>query len=113
MDKRIVCLVDGNDTIFAPELIARGKDGGLHAAKQLGESIRYHLTATQPCHLWTYVFFSKTTLLNLLARTGPRNREARERLDDFLMGFNQSSDRFMMADVGSDDGATAAKVKGK
>lgn len=92
--------------------MARGEEGGIQAAKELGESIRYHLTPVQPCHLWTYIFFSKSTVLNALSTAGSKYREARERFDDFLVGFNQSSERFVMTDLGGDDGTTTAKVKG-
>lgn len=113
MEKRIVCLIDGDGTVFSSELIAQGQEGGRLAAKQLSESVHFHLQASaNPCHLWTYVFFNKRGLMDTFARAGATFREAREHFDDFIQGFNQSSERFVMVDVGTGKEAADAKIKG-
>ncbi|KAI5116546.1 hypothetical protein M0805_004328 [Coniferiporia weirii] len=110
-EKRIVCLIDGDGTVFSAELMSKGQDGGRLAAKQLSESVHFHLTSVQPCRLWTYVFFNKRGLLDALAAAGGEYAEARERFGEFMSGFNQSSERFVMADIGSGEGATDSKIK--
>ncbi|THH05018.1 hypothetical protein EW145_g5107 [Phellinidium pouzarii] len=110
-ETRIVCLIDGNGTIFSAELMAKGQDGGRLAAKQLGESVRFHLTSAQSCHLWTYIFFNKQALLDMFAAVGGEYIEARDRFEEFVSGFNQSSEWFVMADIGNGEGAADAKIK--
>ncbi|KAL5527173.1 hypothetical protein ACEPAG_5964 [Sanghuangporus baumii] len=110
-ERRIVCLLDGNGTIFSVDLLSKGHKGGRLAAKLLSESIHYHLSSDQPCHIWTYVFFNRRRVYDALGKAGGLNREARGRFDEFLSGFNQSSEKFVMTDVGNDDEAVVAKVK--
>ncbi|KAL5488265.1 hypothetical protein ACEPAI_6373 [Sanghuangporus weigelae] len=110
-ERRIVCLLDGNGTIFSVDLLSEGHEGGRLAAKLLSESIHYHLSSDQPCHIWTYVFFNRRRVYDTLGKVGGPNREARDRFDEFLSGFNQSSEKFVMTDVGNDDEAVVAKVK--
>ncbi len=110
--KRIVCLIDGDGAIFAPELILKKQEGGRLAAQQLSESIHYHNPSAQPCHLWTFIFFNKRGLMETFARAGGEFRGVREALDEFVLAFNQSSERFMMVDVGSGKEAADAKIKG-
>jgi len=109
--KRIVCLIDGDGAIFAPELILKKQEGGRLAAQQLSESIHYHNPSAQPCHLWTFIFFNKRGLMETFARAGGEFRGVREALDEFVLAFNQSSERFMMVDVGSGKEAADAKIK--
>lgn len=105
-------MIDGNSTVFSADLMAKGQEGGRLASKLLGESVHFHLTSTQPCHLWTYVYFNKKGLLNALSKAGGVYKEARDRFEEFLLGFNQACERFVMVDVGNDDDAAVAKMKG-
>ncbi|KAH8113331.1 hypothetical protein DFH11DRAFT_1510555 [Phellopilus nigrolimitatus] len=97
--------------MFSTKLIAKGQEGGRLAAKQLSESVHFHLTAAQPCHLWTYIFFDKLAFLNSLVWGGEDCRDARDRLEEFMSGFNQSCERFVMADIGNDKEAAGAKIR--
>ena len=92
--------------------MSKGHEGGRLAAKLLSESVHFHLTSDQPCYIWTYVFFNKRRVFDVLGKVGGPNREARDRFDEFVLGFNQSSERSIMTDVGNDDEVVVAKVKG-
>lgn len=60
-----------------------------------------------------YVFFDKRALVNDLATSDDDHRqEAIDRLDEFVIGFNQSCGRFIMIDVGDGEDTVSAKVKG-
>jgi hypothetical protein len=41
------------------------------------------------------------------------NPMAKMKFDDFIVGFNQAAERFLMVDVGSAKEAADAKIKGK
>ncbi|EJD00943.1 uncharacterized protein FOMMEDRAFT_141705 [Fomitiporia mediterranea MF3/22] len=47
----------------------------------------------------------------MLAKAGRPYKEAYDRFEEFLLGFNQSCERFVMTDVGNDDEVTVAKLK--
>lgn len=104
-----MCIIDADDSVFAVDLLAKAKEGGRLAAKQLAESIHYHLGSDQPCHLWTYVYFNRRRLLEAISSV----RGARDMLDEFVAGFNQSNERFVMADLGGEDGVVTSKVRGE
>ena len=57
-----------------------------------------------------HVFFNKRGLVDTLGRFG--HATAKAKFEDFMMGFNQSAERFCMVDVGSGKEAADAKVKG-
>jgi hypothetical protein len=61
--------------------------------------------------LWVYVFFNKRGLLETFGKAGLQLPKAR--LDDFVMGFNQAAERFLMIDVGNGKEAADAKIKGR
>ena len=87
-EKRIVCVIDGDETSFCVELLTKWKEGGRLAAKQLAESIHFHLTSNQLCHLWTYIYFNRHMLLDAIATEGGACEAAREMLGGFVAGFN-------------------------
>lgn len=106
---RIVTLIDGDGTIFLPQLIEQGVKGGHFAASKLAESITQYLHAnigTNQYQIWVYVFFNKRGLYSCLTPNAKYN------FDDFIIGFNQAAERFMMVDVGGGKEAADAKVKG-
>ena len=67
--------------------------------------------ASHPIQLWAYVFYNKRGLLDTFSRAGGELREARDAFEEFAIGFNQSSERFLMVDVGSGKEAADAKIK--
>lgn len=95
-------------------MVARGKAGGQDAAQMLSDSILQHLSVNYGANqyqLWVYVFFNKRGLTDALGRGG--NLMAKQKFEDFLMGFNQAAERFLMVDVGGAKEAADAKIKGK
>jgi len=112
-ERRVVCLIDGDGTIFADDIIARGHEGGYTAAQMLTESIQKYLRhnfSLDQFQLWTYVFYNKRGLSETLGRFNFGSAKAK--LDDFMIGFNQAAGRFFMVDVGSGKEAADAKIKG-
>ncbi|RXW13828.1 hypothetical protein EST38_g12024 [Candolleomyces aberdarensis] len=107
---RLVVLIDGDGAIFDPELIAEGKEGGQKAASELSDGIMQHLPSRNSHHLWVYVFLNKKGLSDTLGRVSKFT--ARQRLDDFIIGFNHASERFVMADVGYAKEGADAKIRG-
>jgi len=111
-EKRVICLLDGDGTIFSPDLITQGQEGGLEAARLLTESVRSRLAPDlghQKFHLWVYLFYNKRGLLETFTRVGLS--AARQKFDDFIIGFNQAAERFLMVDVGGSKEAADAKIK--
>lgn len=101
-------------TIFSPELIAQGQEGGHIAAKILTESIRLEISTKyhiDDFKLWVYTFYNKRGLVDAIGRAG--FSMAKQKFDDFAFGFNQAADRYVMVDVGSGKEAADAKIKGR
>ena len=98
--------------IFSPDLLAKGQEGGLAAAKMLAESVRQDFSSRYQLdqfHLWVYVFYNKRGLVDAIGRAGLT--AAKQKFDDFVFGFNQAAERFVMVDVGSGKEAADAKIK--
>lgn len=57
------------------------------------------------------MFLGKRGLSDAFGRAGLL--AARAKFDDFIMGFNQAAERFIMLDVGSAKEAADTKIKGK
>ena len=109
-----MCLIDGDGSIFSNDLIADGQTGGHLAAKMLSEATAQYLSShcgINQFQLWVYVFFNKRGLLETFGRAGLHIPKAK--FDDFILGFNQAAERFLMVDVGSGKEAADAKIKGK
>ncbi|KAF7983963.1 hypothetical protein HWV62_18392 [Athelia sp. TMB] len=113
IERRVVCLIDGDGAIFSPELIAQGHDGGLLAAKMLTESVRqdFYKYQLDQYHLYVYVFYNKRGLVDAIGRAG--HWIAKQKFDEFTFGFNQAAERFMMVDVGTGKEQADAKIKGE
>lgn len=108
-----MCLLDGDGTIFSADLIIRGQEGGLEAARLLTEGVRHNLASDlghEKFQLWVYLFYNKRGLLETFARVGLS--AARPKFDEFIIGFNQAAERFLMVDVGGSKEAADAKIKG-
>jgi hypothetical protein len=110
---RIVTLLDGDGAIFSNDLIAQGQAGGHTAAQKLSDSIVQHLSTnygSNQYQLWVYVFFNKRGLMDTFGRVGLAS--LKQKFEDFVMGFNQAAERFLMVDVGTAKEAADAKIKG-
>lgn len=108
-----MALLDGDGTIFSSNLISQGQPGGHIAAQKLADSILQHMNANYGLNqyqLWVYVFFNKRGLTEAFGRYGLANSKVK--FDDFMLGFNQAAERFMMIDVGTTKEAADAKIKG-
>ncbi|KAK7696427.1 hypothetical protein QCA50_001084 [Cerrena zonata] len=103
-ERRVVCLIDGDGTIFSPSYLAQGQVGGLNAAQILVEHIREYLLkedslSSSNYELFIYCFLHKKGLVETLAKAG--YSDASDKFDEFIAGFNQAGHRFLMVDVGS------------
>ncbi|TDL29239.1 hypothetical protein BD410DRAFT_779576 [Rickenella mellea] len=110
-EQRIICLIDGDGTIFTTDLLAQGQQGGRLAARQLTEAIQDYVGPSCPRSLWVYIFYNRRGLLDTFGKSGTEFRGARDAFDDFVIGFNQSCERFLMVDVGYGKEAADAKIK--
>lgn len=111
---RIVTLLDGDGAIFSADLISRGKAGGQEAAQSLSDHISQYLATNYGVNqyqLWVYMFLNKRGLMDTFGRAG--NLLAKQKFEDFFIGFNQAAERFLMIDVGGEKEAADAKIKGK
>ena len=102
-------LIDGDGIIFLPSLIPEGKKGGHEAATRLTEGIRAYLDPHQ-FQLHVHVFHNRRGLMGTLRRCG--YGEAAVMLDDFIIGFNQAAERFVMIDAGELKDGSCRKMKG-
>ena len=112
--RHVFVLLDGDGAIFVNELIARGQEGGHAAAQRLLKSITEHLESTLGSgtyQVWVYIFFNKRGLTETFGRAGLNTVKAK--FDEFVLGFNQSAERFMMLDVGKTKEAADAKIRGE
>ena len=108
---RIAVLIDGDGAIFNVDLIAEGQPGGHRAASMLSESIKQQFPGRPHLEISVYAFLNK----HGLAQTFGRNSkyEAKNKLGEFMTGFNQASERFIIADVGYAKEGADAKIKGE
>ncbi|PPQ77359.1 hypothetical protein CVT25_010941 [Psilocybe cyanescens] len=109
---RVIALLDGDGAIFNSQLIAQGQSGGHIAAQKLSDAIMQHLASTNGVNryqLWVYIFLNRRGLVDTFGRVGLA--AAKTKFDEFIMGFNQAAERFLMLDVGSAKEAADAKIK--
>lgn len=81
------------------------------AARMLRDAIHEKLLSLGQFQLWVYVFFNHRGLAAALGRSNYSNAE--RVFGDFVRGFNQASERFIMVDVGYIKEAADAKIKGQ
>ncbi|KAJ6580872.1 hypothetical protein B0H19DRAFT_1112671 [Mycena capillaripes] len=109
---RVVMLLDGDGTIFSAQFIGQGQRGGHAAAQLLSDSTLQFIAAnydSRPLQLWVYVFFNKRGLIDTFRRANFTALIGK--FEDFVMGFNQATERFLMVDVGNTKEAADAKLK--
>lgn len=111
-DHRIVCLIDGDGSIFSLSQIARGQEGGHAVAAKLTEAIRDRFAAKDhEYQLHVRVFFNKNGMHKVLGSCG--KDDARNNLEAFVHGFSQAAERFLMVDIGYGKEMADAKIKGE
>nr|GAT51386.1 predicted protein [Mycena chlorophos] len=113
MGNRVVMLIDGDGAIFSTQLIAQGHKGGHAAALRLADFTTQTLIENygqRAYQLWVYVFFNKQGLLTTFRRSGLASVTGK--FDEFVIGFNEATERFLMVDVGGAKEAADAKLKG-
>ncbi|KAJ7777175.1 hypothetical protein B0H16DRAFT_1712217 [Mycena metata] len=109
---RVVMLLDGDGAIFSAQFIGQGQKGGHAAAQLLSDSTLQHIATnydSRAIQLWVYVFFNKRGLVDAFRRTGLA--PFINKFEDFVLGFNQATERFLMVDVGNTKEAADAKLK--
>ena len=109
-EKRIVVLIDGDGAIFLPSLIAEGKQGGYSAASRLTTGIKSYL-GPQQFKLLVYVFHNKRGLTATLKHHGYDG--AADKFEDFITGFNEAAERFVMVDAGELEEGIDQKLRGE
>lgn len=60
--------------------------------------------------LYVYIFLNKRGLSDTFNRHGLL--QAKRSFDEFIIGFNQAKERFLMVDVGNAKEAADSKIKG-
>lgn len=111
----VLCVIDGDACIFNDLLLRQGHEGGRQAAQQLTRAVADYLTS-EDVHVlgrlsfWVTIYFNKAILANVLER---HKLCSPEQLDAFIMGFSQSSPRFVLVDVGYGKDATFTKITGR
>lgn len=99
----ILCALNGDETPFSPELLVQGQQGGRAAGQILTKVIASHLhnedvQFSGRLSFWATLFLTKA---DLIERAVTHSICTREQLEGFLVGFSQSSPRFLVVDVGS------------
>ncbi|EJD34573.1 hypothetical protein AURDEDRAFT_117618 [Auricularia subglabra TFB-10046 SS5] len=105
----IVCLIDGDGTIFASDYIMNGQQGGRAAAQALHrgmlEYLAPHGTRAAVC---ATVYCNRSGLRDTLVRTGTCTSQ---QFDAFWIGFVQAASMFCLVDVGPGKEAADAKLR--
>ncbi|CAL1701750.1 unnamed protein product [Somion occarium] len=113
-ERRVVCLIDGDGTLFSREYLSKGHEGGQDAAQTLAQNIRVYLrdedaVSFSNFELSIICFLHKRGLTETLGRAGYHTEKSR--FDEFLAGFNQAGERFLMVDVGAGKENADAKLR--
>lgn len=108
---RVVVLIDGDGAIFNVDLIAEGQAGGHKAASMLSDCIKQQIPGRPHLEISVYAFLNQYGLAMKFGRIS--KYEAKNKLGDFMTGFNQASERFIIADVGFAKEGADAKIKGE
>ena len=102
-------LIDGDGYIFARQYVSEGRAGGQAVAAVINqELIAAFGRRTQ---LLAAIYLNRTGLSDVLALNGFLGKEAN--LDQFIVGFNQSSPLLSIVDVGAGKEAADTKIRGK
>ncbi|KAF9643842.1 hypothetical protein BDM02DRAFT_3122850 [Thelephora ganbajun] len=109
----VLCLVDGDGNIFAPELVSTGHTGGAQAALLLNRGVMEHLktltgTPTKNPQIWLTIYCNLNGLRDTLIN---HHHCTIEQYDAFVEGFNKAAPLFSIVDVGSSKEAADTKLK--
>jgi hypothetical protein len=107
-----VCLIDGDGTIFAPEYLADGQQGGRRAAQILNSRLLRYLDnegVRSGTRILVNVYCNKFGLRKTLARS---KLCSTQQFDEFWNGF-QASALFSVIDAGQGKEAADAKIRGE
>jgi hypothetical protein len=104
----ILCIIDGNTNVFAPDLLRLGQSGGRQAAQLFLKGIKAHTNGSR-AQIWTTVFLCKNGVIGIL---GDNNICTAEQFDSFIYGFQQASPLFSFIDVGQATEAADQKAAG-
>lgn len=101
--------------MFSREYLSKGHEGGQDAAQTLAQNIRVYLrdedaVSFSNFELSIICFLHKRGLTETLGRAGYHTEKSR--FDEFLAGFNQAGERFLMVDVGAGKENADAKLRG-
>jgi hypothetical protein len=104
-ERQVICVIDGDGTIFSRDLVGRGREGGLAAIRLLISAIGAHLADGARYQLWIYCFMNKRGLAGALG-------VADAMLDEFVAGFNQADSRAFLVDIGYGKEVADARIRG-
>ncbi|TFK76052.1 hypothetical protein BDN72DRAFT_867759 [Pluteus cervinus] len=111
----ILCVLNGDENIFSPELLMQGHQGGRIAAQTLTKLIAGYLS-NEDVQIFGRLSFWITfyvTKVELADRLSSHSLCSPEQFEDFLAGFSQSSPRFLVVDVGYNGDGVDSKIKGR
>jgi hypothetical protein len=104
-ERQVICVIDGDGTIFSRDLVKTGREGGLAAIRLLTDAINDYLPGEPMYHLWIYCFMNKRGLARPLGVMDTT-------LDDFIAGFNQADGRAFLVDIGYGKEVADARIRG-
>lgn len=112
----ILCLIDGDGNIFAPQLLSKGVAGGRQAAKLLTQGLTDHMASLDPSHggpsgrgeIWLTIYCNKKGLTETLVANDVCTAE---QFENCVMGFNQAAPLFSFVDAGAGKEAADSKIK--
>ena len=110
----MLCLIDGDDNIFSPELVSTGHAGGTQASILLNRGIMEHIKTlsgqpTKNPKIWLTIYCNLNGLRDTLIE---HHHCSAEQYDAFIEGFNKAAPLFSIIDVGSSKEAADTKLKG-
>ncbi|KAF9534147.1 hypothetical protein CPB83DRAFT_843756 [Crepidotus variabilis] len=109
----ILCIINGDELVFSPNLLAQGYSGGRTAAQQLTQRIAAQLSSEDVqvygrLSFWTTIYFDRMELADDLAAS---KLCSHEQFHAFITGFTQASPRFSMVDTGRGKENLEAKIQ--
>ncbi|KZV99631.1 hypothetical protein EXIGLDRAFT_640358 [Exidia glandulosa HHB12029] len=105
----VVCLIDGDGTIFAQDFLVNGQEGGRLAARALHRGMLEYLgSAATRAVVCATVYCNRMGLREALSRNEVCSHT---QFDAFWIGFSQAASMFQMVDVGPGKEAADAKLR--
>ena len=104
-----LCLIDGDGCIFSEKYLNDGDQGGKAAAASLKQELTKLLDADSG-PLCTFIYMNQAGLREVLANSDTCTAA---KFNDFVTGFNRSTELFNIIDVGRGKEAADAKIRGE